>query len=86
LEEEALTEDEEDGVVGAAPLEEDGGVGAAPLEDEDEEYEYEDWVDADGTKYYLIKAKNNVLLDYTEQTIVGRLVDGVKVDADEDEE
>ena len=72
LEEEALTEDE------------DGVVGAEPLEEDEEEYEYEDWVDEDGTKYYLIKAKNNLLLDYTEQTIVGRLVDGVKVDAEEE--
>ena len=78
LKEEEVTEDEEDGVEGAEPL---GVEGAEPLEEEEEEYEFEEWTDAAGTKYYLIKAKDNLLLDYEEQTVVGRLVNGVKVDA-----
>ena len=55
-------------------------------EDDEEEYAFEDWIDTDGTKYYLIKEKDNLLLDYESQTPAGRLVDGEKVDLDEDEE
>ena len=55
-------------------------------DDDEEEVAIEDWVDTDGTKYFLVKERGNLLLDCEEQTIVGRLVDGVKVDVEEDEE
>ena len=55
-------------------------------DEDEEEVVIEDWTDADGTKYLLVKEKNNLLLDCEDQTIVGRLVDGVKVDVEEDDE
>jgi hypothetical protein len=55
-------------------------------DDDEEEVVIEDWVDTDGQKYLLVRERNNLLLDCDDQTIVGRLVDGVKVDVEEDEE
>ena len=55
-------------------------------DDDDEEVIIEDWTDKDGTKYLLVRERNNLLLDCDDQTIVGRLVDGEKVDVEEDEE
>ena len=55
-------------------------------EEDEEEYDFEEWTDTDGTKYYLIKAKDNLLLDYTSQSPAGRLVNGEKVELEEDEE
>ena len=46
----------------------------------------EDWIAPDGTKYHLVKERDNLLLDYIEQTIVGRLVNGEIVEVEDDEE
>ena len=55
-------------------------------EDEDDGVTVEDWEDTDGTIYHLVREKGDLLLDYVSQTVVGRLVNGEKVECEEEED
>ena len=63
-------------------IEEELKTEAEDSDEEESEVTVEDWEDADGTIYYLVRENGDLLLDYQSQTPVGRLVNGKKVDAE----